>query len=64
MPRLFFQSPQKAARKLLRFVTPAPEDSVVSGAYYENGKPRTIKAPPIGPQLWEATSALLDLNKR
>ncbi|MGX1115681.1 hypothetical protein RKD37_001044 [Streptomyces ambofaciens] len=36
----------------------------MSGAYYENGKPRTIKAPPIGPQLWEATTALLDLNKR
>ncbi|MEV0300766.1 SDR family NAD(P)-dependent oxidoreductase [Streptomyces prasinus] len=63
VPRLFFQSPEKAARHLLRFVTPTPEDSVVSGAYYENGKPRTIKAPPIGPQLWEATTALLDLNK-
>ncbi|MFE8957332.1 MULTISPECIES: SDR family NAD(P)-dependent oxidoreductase [Streptomyces] len=63
VPRLFFQSPQKAARQLLRFVAPAPEDSIVSGAYYENGKPRTIKTPPIGPQLWEATTTLLDLNK-
>ncbi|MEF9907915.1 SDR family NAD(P)-dependent oxidoreductase [Streptomyces sp. P9-A2] len=63
VPRLFFQSPEKAARHLLQFVTPASEDSVVSGAYYENGKPRTIKTPPIGPQLWEATTALLDLNK-
>jgi NAD(P)-dependent dehydrogenase (short-subunit alcohol dehydrogenase family) len=64
VPRLFFQSPQKAAPQLLRFVTPTPEDRVVSGAYYENGKPRTIKAPPIGPQLWEATAALLGLDKR
>ncbi|MFD0227645.1 hypothetical protein ACWGPD_09245 [Streptomyces hirsutus] len=64
VPRLFFQSPQKAAGHLLRFVTPAPGDSLISGAYYENGKPRTIKTPPIGPELWEATTALLDLDTK
>lgn len=49
---------------LLRFVTPTPQEGVVSGAYDENGKSRTLKAPPIGPQLWEATTALLNLDKR
>ncbi|MER6150444.1 hypothetical protein [Streptomyces hirsutus] len=52
------------AGHLLRFVTPAPGDSLISGAYYENGKPRTIKTPPIGPELWEATTALLDLDTK
>lgn len=64
VPRLFFQSPHKAARQLLRFVTPAPGDGFESGAYYENGTVRTIKAPPVGPQLWEATTALLGLDRK
>ena len=48
---------------MLRFVTPTAGGGVVSGAYYEKGRPRTIKAPPVGPQLWEATVALLGLDK-
>lgn len=63
VPRLFFQSPEKAAGQLLRFVAATSGDGVVSGAYYEKGEPRTIKAPPIGPRLWEASAALLGLDK-
>ncbi|MDQ0813227.1 NAD(P)-dependent dehydrogenase (short-subunit alcohol dehydrogenase family) [Streptomyces sp. B3I7] len=58
VPRLFFQSPQKAAGQVLRFVTPTAGGGVVSGAYYEKGRPRTIKTPPVGPHV-----ALLGLDK-
>lgn len=63
VPRWFFQTPEKAARHLVRFVDPAPGEDFESGAYYENGRPRTVKAPPVAPQLWDATAALLDLKQ-
>lgn len=63
VPRLFFQPPRKAAGHLLRFVTPAPGEALVSGAYYENGRPRTVKAPPVASRLWETTAALLGLDE-
>ncbi|MFC9807275.1 SDR family NAD(P)-dependent oxidoreductase [Streptomyces griseoaurantiacus] len=63
VPRLFFQPPRKAAGHLLRFITPAPGEALVSGAYYENGRPRTVKAPPVASRLWETTAALLGLDE-
>lgn len=61
IPRLFFSSPEKGARQLVRLATEAPQ-SWESGSYYENGKVRTITTPPLGPQLWDHTTRLLGLG--
>ncbi|WP_199185687.1 SDR family NAD(P)-dependent oxidoreductase [Streptomyces carminius] len=62
VPRLFFQSPDKGARHLLRLVTSEPGRDWESGAYYEKGKARAVKAPPVDAQLWDRSARLAGLE--
>ncbi len=64
LPRLFFQPPEKGARHLVRLAAPGPDQDWESGSYYENGEPCTIKAPPVGRELWDRTVELLGLQSR
>ncbi|WP_156096333.1 SDR family NAD(P)-dependent oxidoreductase [Amycolatopsis jejuensis] len=56
IPRLLFQSPEKAARQLVRF---AVDRDWESGAYYESGRIRALKTPPIAGELWERSMELV-----
>jgi NAD(P)-dependent dehydrogenase (short-subunit alcohol dehydrogenase family) len=62
VPRLVFQSPEKAARQLVWFATSEPGQSWTRGGYYENGKLRTVKSPPGAHDLWERSASLLKIG--
>lgn len=62
LPRLFFQSPEKAARQLVWLATSEPGQSWKPGGYYENGRLRAVKAPPVAHDLWERSASLATLD--
>ncbi|WP_308124961.1 SDR family NAD(P)-dependent oxidoreductase [Streptomyces sp. NEAU-YJ-81] len=63
LPRLFFQSPHKAARQLTWLATASdPERGWESSGYYERLKLRAVKAPPTGRQLWDRSAELVGLG--
>jgi NAD(P)-dependent dehydrogenase (short-subunit alcohol dehydrogenase family) len=62
LPRLVFQTPEKAARQLVWLATSEPGQSWEAGKYYENGKLRTVKAPAGATDLWQRSETLLGLN--
>ncbi|MEF9915490.1 SDR family NAD(P)-dependent oxidoreductase [Streptomyces sp. P5-A9] len=59
IPRLFFQSPDKAARQLLWLATSEPDQSWQSGGYYEKGELRAVKTPPFAADLWDRSAQLV-----
>ncbi len=62
LPRLVFQPPEKAARQLVWLATSEPGQSWQRGGYYENGKLRTVKVPPVAHDLWERSTGLLNIG--
>ncbi|MFI5779514.1 SDR family NAD(P)-dependent oxidoreductase [Nocardia sp. NPDC051570] len=61
IPRLLFQSPEQAARQLIWLATTEPGRGWESGGYYEKGRPRSLRIPAVGGELWDRSTRLAGL---